>query len=435
MPSPGKKPHPAPLRTLPFFYGWVVLGVVMVSGFLGAGLNNIAMGVVFKPISEDLGWSRSLTAGGVAAGTIGAGLLAPFLGRVADRLGPRLLLPGGAVVVGALTLALSRVTEPWQFYAAYVPARALGQTLLFGVVPVTAVANWFQRRRPRAMGLLAMSIPFGASTLALGYQVLIGRFGWRAAFVALGALLWIALVVPGALLLRRRPEDVGLAPDGLPPAAAEAPMRGATRAAHMEHRWTFAEASRTAALWLLAVSSVLYTTASGGVAFHLAAYLTDVGLEPLVAAAALSTFGYAGGIAAGAWGFLAERVSPRALNVGSMLLSAAGVALLLQVREAPLAFAFAVVFGVTSRGQEALLQILLAHYYGRHSFGAISGVQEFALRLGLGLGPILGAAAFDLSGGYQGVLLLFTAFYVVSAGLIFLARRPEPSGRRQRAQP
>jgi MFS family permease len=427
--SPSPRQLPPLLHKLPFFYGWVVLGVVMGSGFLAAGVNNVAMGVIFKPLSQDMGWSRSLTAGAIAAGTIGAGLLAPFLGRLADRVGPRVLLPLGAAAVGGLGIALSAVTQPWQFYAAYVPARALGQTLLFGVVPVTAVANWFHLKRPRAMGLLAMAIPMGAATMALFYQLLIAEFGWRSTFVALAVLLWTAVLVPGAVLLRRQPEDVGLLPDGRAPSAHQpgpAGQRRPARPAALEHHWTFTAASRTPALWLLAISAALYTAASGGTAFHLAAYLTDMGIDPIVAAGALSLFSFSGGVASGLWGFLAERASPKLLNVTSMFLNALGVLLLLQVRSVPAAYGLALVFGATSRGQEALLQILLAHYFGRHSFGAISGVMESALRIGLGLGPLLAAAAYDLTGTYQGVFLGFVASFSTSMLLIGISRKPVP---------
>jgi MFS family permease len=126
---------------LPFFYGWLIVAIAMLAGFLGSGVSNITMAVVLKPISEDLGWSRTLTAAAITMGSIAGGLLAPVFGPMADRLGPRLLLPVGAGVIGILVIALSLSTEPWQFYATFVPARALAETLLVGVVTMTAIAN------------------------------------------------------------------------------------------------------------------------------------------------------------------------------------------------------------------------------------------------------------------------------------------------------
>ena len=124
----------------------------MLAGFFSAGVSNITMAVVLKPISDELGWRRALTAAAVTAGAISGGVLSPVFGPIADRWGPRLLLPAGGTLVGLLAIGVSLSTEPWQFYATFVPARALTEFLLCGIVSFTAVANWFYIKRPRAMG-------------------------------------------------------------------------------------------------------------------------------------------------------------------------------------------------------------------------------------------------------------------------------------------
>lgn len=129
--------------TLPFFYGWIIVAISMIAGFFSAGVSNITMSVVLKPISDDLGWSRALTAAAVTMGALIGGALSPVFGPIADRFGPRILLPAGGVIVGLLAIGVSLSTEPWQFYATFVPARALTEFLLCGIVPFTAVANWF----------------------------------------------------------------------------------------------------------------------------------------------------------------------------------------------------------------------------------------------------------------------------------------------------
>src|SRR5215472_14642896 len=138
----------------------------MLAGFFSAGVSNVTMAVVLKPISDELGWSRALTAAAVTAGAISGGGLAPFFGPIADRLGPRLLLPAGGTLVGLLAIGVGLSTEPWQFYATFVPARALTEFLLCGIVPFTAVANWFYIKRPRAMGLVAMCAARGVGSVA-----------------------------------------------------------------------------------------------------------------------------------------------------------------------------------------------------------------------------------------------------------------------------
>jgi MFS family permease len=236
---------------LPFFYGWIIVAISMVAGFFSAGVSNITMAVVLKPISDELGWSRSLTAAAVTTGSILGGVLSPLFGPLADRWGPRLLLPVGGALVGLLVIGVGFSTEPWQFYATFVPARALTEFLLCGIVPFTAVANWFYAKRPRAMGLVAMSVPLGSSALSLTCQFFVTHYGWRSAFLALGIALWVLVVIPGAVFLRRQPEDLGLNPDGLTGAPLhDSPLSlGKERQENQaEHSWTRRDAMRTSAL-------------------------------------------------------------------------------------------------------------------------------------------------------------------------------------------
>jgi MFS family permease len=399
----------------------------MVAGFFSAGVSNITMAVVLKPVSDDLGWSRALTAAAVTAGAIAGGVLSPFFGPIADRLGPRFLLPAGGALVGLLAIGVSLSTAPWQFYATFIPARALTEFLLCGIVPFTAVANWFYIKRPRVMGLVAMSVPLGAAALSLVYQFLIAHYGWRSAFLALGISLWALVVIPGAIFLRRQPEDLGLTPDGL--SAAPQPMdplsiRKEGQRAATEPIWTRGDAMRTSALWFLIASTFLASLGTGGIAFHTVAYLTDNRIAPGIAAGALSLMALSGAMGNGLWGALAERIQPRLLSVATMLTSAGAVALLIHVSGSLTAYIFALLFGLNARGAAVLTQILLARYFGRRSYGAISSVLDPFHKGGLGLGAFFAGMVFEFAGNYRTIFVIFLANYLLSALLIFFARRP-----------
>ena len=415
----------------PFFYGWIIVAIAMVAGFISSGVSNVTMAVVLKPISEDLGWSRSVTAAAITLGSFGGGLLSPMFGPLADRYGPRVLLPVGGIFVGLLSIGVSQSTQPWQFYATFIPARALTEFLLCGVVPYTAIANWFHAKRPRAMGLVAMSTPLGSAATTLIFQFLVIHYGWRSAFLALGLAFLVLVVVPAAIFLRRRPEDLGMYPDGIAPSlrSDKAAASAAQASLSGERSWSRTEAMRTTALWLLVVSVFLASLGTGGIAFHTVAYFTDVNIAPAAAAGALSVMALSGAFGSGIWGALAERFSPRSLSVTTTVFSAASVALLMRVDSPIMAYLFGVLFGISARGGTAVLtQILLAHYFGRRSFGAISGVLEPFHKGGLGAGALVAGIAFDWSGNYRAVFLFFLATYLLSAVLVFFARRPERDG-------
>jgi MFS family permease len=181
---------------------------------------------------------------------------------------------------------------------------------------------------------------------------------------------------------------------------------------------------RTSTFWLLVASAFLASLGTGGVAFHTVAYFTDMKIAPTVAAEALSLMALSGAMGNGVWGALAERVQPRRLNVATMIVAASAVGLLTQVRDPSAAYIFAFLFGLTARGAAVLTQVLLARYFGRRSYGAISSVLDPFHKGGLGLGALLAGMAFDFTGNYQTIFSIFFGNYLLSALLIFLARPP-----------
>jgi MFS family permease len=261
------------------FYGWYILGVAMLGAFLAAGTSQLFMSIMLKPLADDLGWSRTATTVAITIGTILGGLLSPFVGRLADRYGPRLLSTLGALILTATYFSLAGMTELWQFYVIYIVGRGLTTSMLSGVVPSTAAANWFRRMRGRALGLIAMCIPLGGSALSFVGQLIIEGPGWRTVFLVFGSTSLVLLVLPAALILRRRPEEMGLLPDGAP-SSAGAQTPGPRPRRGDEFGWTLGEALHTPALWLLGAAATLGSMANTAVGFHQVAYYTDGASRP-----------------------------------------------------------------------------------------------------------------------------------------------------------
>jgi predicted MFS family arabinose efflux permease len=269
-----------------------------------------------------------------------------------------------------------------------------------------------------------MSLPLGGAVLAFGGQVIIDWSGWRAAYLAYGLALLVLLVLPAALILRRRPEDLNLLPDG-GPGPVPLDSKRARRQPTEEMSWSLAEAVRTPSLWLLIAALTVAIVAQSSVTFHQVAHYSDMGIDPLAAAATLSAYGVAGAFATGLWGFLTERFSERRLAIVVLLMAAVVTLYLLKVQTAGEAMTFAVLFGLTSRGEGTLFNIILAQYYGRDSYGMISGFTRPFWSAGNAVGPLLSALAFDVTGSYQ-VMFVFSALMsVLAAVLISLARKPQ----------
>lgn len=410
-----------------FFYGWNIMAVFVVGGFLGAGTSQLFMGVMLKPITEDLGWTRTAVTGALTAGTIVAGLISPIFGRLADKHGPRVLVTVGALLVACSYFLMASVTAVWMLYFAYILGRSMASINLGGVVAMTAAANWFRRKRGRALGLSAMSLPLGGSILVLTAQAIIDGPGWRTVFVLFGIAMLAIVVVPAALILRKRPEDMGLLPDG-DSADSNGPANTSKSSREPEYSWTVKEAVRTPTLWFLILSAALGVLANGAVSFHQIAYYTDQGIDTKQAAVALSVFGLMGAISSGMWGFLVERFSERYMAIIAMGVAGTCMLFVQLVDTTSEAIIFSVFFGISARGEASLIQMMIAQYYGRNSYGTISSLLSPFQMLGLGFGPLAASVVHDIVGSYDIFFLSLAGIYAVTMVLLWLAKKPVPLG-------
>ena len=166
----------------PFYYGWLILFTGALGTFVATTLAGVVFGGIQGLISEEMNWSRSAIGITAAAGVWGSGLIAPFIGRLADRHGPRWLMPIGTVVLGGCLYALGGVTTIWQFFLFAVIGRAISQPLLIGLVPRTVAVNFFDRRRNLALAFSGLFRPFtSAINIQIISNVAVAR-GWRTSF-------------------------------------------------------------------------------------------------------------------------------------------------------------------------------------------------------------------------------------------------------------
>jgi MFS family permease len=409
------------------FYGWRVLAVIMAGSFFAATMAQLYVGAMLPHIEDDTGWNRSSITLAVTIGSVLAGFVSPFFGRLADLHGPRILCAAGLLItVGAMFgIGWSGSAGIAVFYVSSIIGRSVGQNALSGVVARTAAVNWFKRMRGRALGMTQMAVPLGGAALIPLSQAMISLgMSWQTVYYSLGAFMLFFLMPPILLVLRRRPEDMGLLPDGdsAPPVDAARPEA----AAILEDNWTLQEAMRTRALWLLIAAMSIGICANGAISFHLFAYYGDQGISTAVASLAISVYALCGATANGLWGFIIERIPERVVGAATVSIAAVLCLFLLTVDVPVEALVFAVLFGLMARGEGSIIVAMQADYYGRGSFGTISGFTTPFQQVALGLGPIIAAVCYDATGrSYDVAFILFAAMFALSAGLIWMARKPE----------
>ena len=197
------------------------MGMAALATFTCTGITQVVLGGIQDFIFEDTGWSRSTIALAVTLGTWTSGLLSPLIGRLADKHGPRVLMPVATVCMAISFFSLSRVSQVWHFYAAYIFGRGLGNPILIGVVPRTVAVNFFRKRRNLALALNSLNRPIGSAINIQLIAVIAASLSWRAAYQYMGALS-LAMVLPLIVIMRRQPEDIGMLPDGAEPSTVEA---------------------------------------------------------------------------------------------------------------------------------------------------------------------------------------------------------------------
>ncbi|MCH8816841.1 MAG: MFS transporter [Chloroflexi bacterium] len=415
-------------RRTPFFYGWAILFSAGAAVFVRNASAALTLAVFMVPMSEDLGWSRTLLAGSASAGGIAAMFASPLSGYLVDRFGPRVVLAGSAVVLGFSTMAIGWWVTPISFYVFF----GIGRVIFGAPVQIgagTVVSQWFVRRRGRANGILGSTHSVGMGLMPLFAQVLINTVGWREAWFWLGISVWVIALAPIWLLMISRPEDIGMKPDGdgdlarsdLRAGTGERPQAAMSTESE---GWTLRDAMRTPALWILGFSGGLMFFVHASVNIHQAAFLRDQGIDATVAAAALTSLAAGAVVGSLFWGMLAERFPVRFTYAAVALFMAIVSLLFLAVDSTPKAFLVATLFGFGLGGLLVVPSIAVADYFGRRSLGAVRGFIEPWVGGGQAAGALGAGLIFDFTGDYRAVFPLLTVLGVLAAVLIVVTPAP-----------
>ena len=428
----------APLRSRlvtrsPVPYAWVVLGTAMVTTLATVPGQTVGVSVFLDPIIDDLEVRRSVVSGLYTLGTLTGSLALPFIGRFIDARGPRVAVGVIALAFAVAAAAMSQVTSLVGLAIGFVAIRGLGQGSL-GLVSLHAVNLWFVRRRGLAVGITGLGMAIATAFAPALLERLIAGVGWRAGYAWLGAGVAMIALPLGLTFFRERPERYGAQPDGVrtPPASADAPdapdAPDGAAALPREAAFTAREATRHPAFWTIAGASMTVAALTTGLVFHHFDLVAGSGVDRRAAAAAFVPLGLAVGASNLLAGAAFDRVAPRFLLAGMLVVQAGALAMAAFLQPAWL-LAYGVVIGLTQGTSGSVSGAIYATYFGRAHLGAIKGTATTLTVAGTAIGPLLFALGRDLTGGYAPVLL---ASMVVPLGFALASltlRPPVESGR------
>ncbi len=396
------------------YYGWVLVVTLALTETTSWGVLYYAFTVFLKPMQMEFGWSRAAMTGAFSLALLLSGLAAVPAGRWLDRHGPRALMTAGSCCAVLLLLSWSRVQSLAALYVVFALIGLVMAAVLYEPAFVV-VANWFQRRRGRALTVLTFIAGFASVIYIPLAGWLVEVQGWRSALVTLAAITAAGTIPLHALLLRRRPDDLGLAVDGGP---SPAPLDGG--AAPNERSATTAEALRSSTFYWLTAAFFLNALGVGAVFVHLVPYLTDQGYGAGFAASVTGIVGVMALPGRLVLTPLGDRVSRSVVAALIFLLQMLALLALLLVDTATGVFAFVVLFGAGFGAVTPARAALVAEYYGPRHYGSISGMMSLFLTGSRALAPVGAAVIYDVAGGYgiSVVSVLLAERTAASSGLL-----------------
>ena len=377
------------------------------------------MSIFVEPLTREFGWSRAALSGAVSLGGVLAALTSPVIGPFLDRHGARLTLCIAVLVTGIAMMLLSLTQSLLVFYLLFCIAR-MNWAGPFDLGIYGGVNNWFVARRAFATSVATVAQLAGLVAMPLIAQLAMRQHGWRGGWLGIGTVTLLAGFLPVWLFMVRRPEDMGLRPDGRSTSASLA----LAAADASEPSFSRREAIGTSAFWLLLLYTVLVYPVQAGVSLHQAAHLIERGIEATVAATIVSTFSLMSAVASLSCGLLPHRVPiryPLAL-IGGFL--AAGTIAMVEISSPRQGYVAAALFGLGIGGVLTLLPIAWADYFGRAHFAAIRGIVLSVQVIAQAAGPLVSGALHDWTGSYRRALECFAVLSCLSIAAALVARPP-----------
>jgi len=396
------------------FHGWRMVAVCVVAALFANALGLFGAGVYLHQLVGQKGWPTGLVSGAITLFYVVSALLLIPVGGIIARVGPRPVFAAGTLALGIGVAGIGYVEAPWQTYAAFF-VMGIGWACLSTTAVATTLAPWFEKYQGRAVSIASLGASVGGMT---GVPILlfgIARLGF-AATTTTAAIVALAVLLPLSwFVLKHRPQDIGLLPDG-----ADAPHAGAA-ASRLAARWTRAEALRTAALRSVMAGFGIAMLVQVGFVTHQVTMLSSVlgaaGTSATVAATAVAAL-----VSRLLLSRFADQIDARVTAALVLVCAAAALALQAAVPVPAVMIGASILFGATIGNITTLSPIIVRREFGAPSFGAVFGIASCAIQLCTGIGPSFYGLLHDAFDGYRVPLLLAAGLDVVACGIILSGR-------------
>lgn len=407
-----------------FYYGWVIVGVALVSMAFWLGIRT-SFSVFYVALLEDFPWNRGSAAGVQSMALIAYTILAPLVGALIDKFGPRLVILPGVLILSLGLILCSLIENLTQFYLLYGVLMGTGITAI-GIVSYSAIiAHWFEKKRGLASGIAVSGMGLGTFLLVPFSQQLISWWGWRVTFIATGVLVTVILLPLNGLFLRHHPQELGLEPDGINTKDACFDDAGCSMDSQSAQTdWTLRKAARTGRFWALSAFTFLSIIGIYIVLVHNVRFLVDQGEDKMTAALVFAMMGIISSVFRIFWGWLSDHIGREIAFTMGMICACLGLLslILIQTLESrAFIYSFFILFGIGWGSSAPIFMATAADLFKGKGFGLIYGLIEGGIGIAGALGAWIGGYIFDRTQSYQGAFILGIVVMILSIVFIWIA--------------
>jgi MFS family permease len=405
------------------FYGWFVLMGVMMLIFI-AGTSLFGAFAVFLPVMcNEFGWSRAELAGALSVGILSFGLPSPLFGILIARYGPRSNIIIGNLLAAIGVVGMYFVQEVWHVYFCYV---FMGFGGGFGgyIAGTTIVNNWFVKRRSLAMGMFISCGGLGGLVFPPFITALITSIGWRETWLVISGLFVMVVFIGGVLLIRNRPEDMGLMPDGVTKSTFnEEIVKENTRGQQNTPTKWLRMVVGMPVTWLIVavISANAFTT--GTISTHQIAYLQDLGFSAMTAASVASVMAVFNTCGSLGIGVLGLKFNIRYLTSIAFVFEIIGLVILITTGKLSIIYVYAACIGLGWGSVLTALPTFVGNNYPRELYSQVMGIVFPFQVISQAISATLAGMVYDSTGQYTAAFKALIACGVIGFICALLARR------------
>ncbi|WP_019413676.1 MFS transporter [Paenisporosarcina sp. TG20] len=416
--------HTVPIKST-FYYGWYIVFIGALGAFFSGPGQTYFISVFIDQYIIDFGWSRTQVSTIYSAATLVSAVCMFFMGRLIDRFGQRYMMVIVSIMLAIACFYNSNVNNLVMLFFGILLLRLFGQGSMT-LIPNTLIPQWFMTKRGLALSYMAIG-GFASSAIFPPLNVwLVNSIGWENTWILWGGTILVVFTPLAFFLVRNTPEQVGLEPDGfVTPIVSEQNSEQHISKKPKNNDWTFKEAIRTKAFWLILSCVGIPALVNTAITFHLISLFNENGLGTGVAALVLAGMALVGFPVTLVAGRILDRVKVNIILAGIFVLEMVLLMMLQVTNTFFMAILFALVWGASNGFERIALSYVWPSYFGRAALGSIQGLATSVMVFGSAIGPLPFGYAFDLFGGYKEILWLFLLFPIVGILCSLLAKQPE----------